>query len=70
MARDGYVPRYLGNRGERLSFSNGIVLLTMAAAFLILVFEGNVEHLISLYAVGVFLSFTIAQSAMSFRRFV
>lgn len=64
MARDGYVPRYLGNRGERLSFSNGIVLLTMAAAFLILVFEGNVEHLISLYAVGVFLSFTIAQSAM------
>lgn len=64
MARDKYVPRYLGNRGERLSFSNGIVLLTIAAAVLILVFQGNVEHLISLYAVGVFLSFTIAQSAM------
>jgi amino acid transporter len=64
MARDGYVPRYLGNRGERLSFSNGIILLTLAAAFLIVVFQGNVEHLISLYAVGVFLSFTIAQTAM------
>lgn len=64
MARDGYVPRYLGDRGERLSFSNGIVLLTLAAAILIVVFEGSVEHLISLYAVGVFLSFTIAQSAM------
>lgn len=64
MARDGYVPRYLGNRGERLSFSNGIILLTVAAAFLIVVFNGNVEHLISLYAVGVFLSFTIAQAAM------
>jgi amino acid transporter len=64
MARDGYVPRYLGNRGERLSFSNGIILLTLAAASLIIVFEGSVEHLISLYAVGVFLSFTIAQSAM------
>ncbi len=64
MANDGYVPRYLGERGERLSFSNGIVLLTVGAALLILVFQGNVEHLISLYAVGVFLSFTIAQSAL------
>lgn len=64
MARDGYVPRYFGNRGERLSFSNGIVLLTIGAAILILGFNGNVEHLISLYAVGVFLSFTIAQTAM------
>ena len=64
MARDGYVPRYFGNRGERLSFSNGIVLLTIAAAALIIVFNGNVEHLISLYAIGVFLSFTIAQTAM------
>ena len=64
MARDGFVPRYLGNRGERLSFANGIELLTLAAALLILAFEGSVDRLISLYAVGVFLSFTIAQSAM------
>ena len=64
MSKDGYVPRYLGTRGDRLSFSNGIILLTLAAAILIVLFEGNVEHLISLYALGVFLSFTIAQSAI------
>jgi hypothetical protein len=64
MSKDGYVPRYLGERGERLSFSNGIILLTMGAALLMIVFKGNVEHLISLYALGVFLSFTIAQTAI------
>ncbi len=64
ISRDGYLPRYLGQRGERLSFSNGIVLLSVATAILLLVFDGNVEHLISLYAIGVFLSFTIAQSGM------
>ena len=61
LAKDKYVPRYLGYRGERLSFSNGIVLLTFSAGLLIWIFNGNVEHLISLYAIGVFLSFTIAQ---------
>ena len=61
LARDKYVPRYLGYRGERLSYSNGIVLLTVAAGSLIWFFDGNVEHLIALYAIGVFLSFTIAQ---------
>lgn len=64
LARDGYMPRYLGARGERLSFSNGIVLLSMVAGILIVTFQGNTEHLISLYAVGVFLSFTIAQCGM------
>lgn len=64
LAKDGYLPRYLGMRGERLSFSNGIVLLSLFAAFLIIWFKGNVEHLISLYAIGVFLSFTIAQSGL------
>lgn len=64
MAVDGYVPRYFANRGERLNYSNGIELLTLATAILIIAFDGNVEHLISLYAIGVFLSFTIAQSAM------
>lgn len=64
MARDGYMPRYLGTRGERLSFSNGIILLSFMAAALIYIFRGNTDHLISLYAIGVFLSFTIAQVGM------
>ncbi len=64
VAKDGYMPRYLATRGERLTFSNGIILLTVAAALLIIVFRGNTEHLISLYAIGVFISFTIAQSSM------
>lgn len=64
LAQDGYMPRYLGMRGERLSFSNGIVLLSLVAGLLIFGFDGDVEHLISLYAIGVFLSFTIAQSGM------
>jgi len=64
LARDGYMPRYLGARGERLSFSNGIILLSVFAGALIAGFGGNVEHLISLYAIGVFLSFTIAQTAL------
>jgi len=64
IASDGYLPRYLGERGERLSFSNGIVLLSIFAGLLILIYDGNVSHLISLYAIGVFLSFTIAQIGM------
>nr|WP_231037489.1 APC family permease [Pectinatus frisingensis] len=64
IAKDGYLPRYLGQRGERLNFSNGIILLSLATAVLLIAFNGNTEHLISLYAIGVFLSFTIAQSGM------
>ncbi|MDU4959608.1 MAG: APC family permease [Sporomusaceae bacterium] len=64
VARDGYMPRYLGARGERLTFSNGIILLTVAAALLIVIFDGDTDHLISLYAIGVFISFTIAQASM------
>lgn len=64
MARDSFVPRYLGSRGERLGYSNGIILLSLIAGLLILAFQGNVEHLISLYAIGVFLSFTIAQASL------
>ncbi|MBP2644703.1 MAG: hypothetical protein H6Q75_143 [Firmicutes bacterium] len=64
LAKDGYMPRYLGSRGERLNFSNGIILLSVFAALLIVIFQGDTEHLISLYAIGVFLSFTIAQSGM------
>lgn len=64
IARDGYMPRFLGLRGERLTFSNGIILLTISAAVLIIIYGGIIEHLISLYAIGVFLSFTIAQISM------
>ncbi len=64
LARDRYMPRYLGARGERLSFSNGIILLSIVAGILIVMYQGNTEHLISLYAIGVFLSFTIAQTGM------
>jgi len=64
VAKDGYMPRYLATRGERLTYSNGIILLTIAAAILIIVFQGETGHLISLYAIGVFISFTIAQSSM------
>lgn len=64
VAKDGYMPRYLATRGERLTFSNGIILLTIAAATLIIVFNGKTDHLISLYAIGVFISFTIAQTGM------
>ncbi len=64
LARDGYMPRYLAARGDRLVFSNGIVFLSVISALLIIGYNGNTEHLISLYAVGVFLSFTIAQSGM------
>ena len=64
LARDGYMPRYLNTLGDRLSYSNGIILLSAVAGILIVQFDGNVEHLISLYALGVFLSFTLAQSGM------
>jgi amino acid transporter len=64
IAQDGYMPRYLATRGERLTYSNGIILLTLAAAVLLIIFDGNIEHLISLYAIGVFISFTIAQASM------
>ena len=64
VAKDGYMPRYLATRGERLTYSNGIVLLTIAAAILIVVYDGQIDHLISLYAIGVFVSFTIAQTSM------
>lgn len=64
VARDGYMPRYLATRGERLTYSNGIILLTLAAALLIVVYGGETDNLISLYAIGVFISFTIAQTGM------
>jgi amino acid transporter len=64
MARDGVAPRQLANLGDRLVFSNGILLLGAAAAVLILIFGGMTHALIPLYAVGVFISFTLSQAGM------
>jgi amino acid transporter len=64
MARDGYLPRQFGNRGDRLVFSNGVVMLAVVAALLVIVFHGNTHALIPLYAVGVFTSFTLSQASM------
>ena len=64
IARDGYLPRYLGNRGDRLVFSNGIIILAVAASALIVAFGGITTALIPLYAVGVFTSFTLSQTGM------
>ncbi len=67
MARDGYAPRQLTQRGERLSYSNGILVLTLLAGILIVVFKANVTSLIGLYAIGVFISFTLSQAGMFVR---
>jgi amino acid transporter len=64
IARDGYLPRQLANRGDRLVFSNGIIVLAAAAALLIVAFGGKTDRLIPLYAVGVFTSFTLSQAGM------
>ncbi len=64
MAKEGYLPRQLNLRGDRLSYSNGIILLSAIAALLIVVFRANVTSLIGLYAIGVFISFTLSQAGM------
>ncbi|MGQ0617856.1 MAG: APC family permease [Acidimicrobiia bacterium] len=64
LARDGYLPRQLHNRGDRLVFSNGIVALAAVAGLLIVIFGGITTALIPLYAVGVFCGFTLSQYGM------
>lgn len=64
LARDGYLPRQLSGRGDRLVFTNGILLLGFFAILLTIVFGANTHALIPLYAVGVFLSFTLSQAGM------
>ncbi|MDR9794686.1 APC family permease [Aeribacillus sp. FSL K6-2848] len=64
IATDRYLPRSLAARGDRLVFSNGIILLSILAIILIIIFHGKTHSLIPLYAVGVFLSFTIGQYGM------
>ncbi|MGH9010397.1 MAG: APC family permease, partial [Acidimicrobiia bacterium] len=64
IARDGFLPRQLFNRGDRLVFSNGILALSLAASGLLIAFGGITTALIPLYAVGVFTSFTLSQAGM------
>jgi amino acid transporter len=64
LALDGFMPRQFSYRGDRLAFSAGIVILAVIAASLIVIFEGHTHALIPLYAVGVFIDFTISQSGM------
>jgi amino acid transporter len=64
LARDGYLPRQFQNRGDRLVFSNGVVVLATLAGLLLWAFDADVSRLIQLYVVGVFTSFTLSQSGM------
>ncbi|MCJ7749701.1 MAG: APC family permease, partial [Armatimonadetes bacterium] len=64
LARDGFAPRQLANLGDRLVFSNGILLLGLFSSLLVIAFGGLTHSLIPLYAVGVFVSFTLSQAGM------
>lgn len=64
LAQDGFLPRQLTNLGDRLVFSNGIVLLAMASGLLIFIFNGDSHALVPLFAVGAFLAFTLSQAGM------
>jgi amino acid transporter len=64
LARDGFAPKQLHSRGDRLAFSNGIVVLSGFAILLIVSFDAEVTKLIQLYIVGVFVSFTVSQTGM------
>ena len=66
-AADGFLPRQLTYRGSRLVYSRGIVVLALVASLLIVVFQASVTGLIPLYAIGVFLSFTLSQAGMARR---
>ena len=67
LARDGFMPRQLTYRGSRLVYSYGITALAVIACIQIIIFQASVTRLIPLYAIGVFLSFTLAQGGMAWR---
>jgi amino acid transporter len=64
LARDRFIPRQFANRGDRLAFSNGIIILALLSMGLLVLFSGDTHALIPLYALGVFVSFTLSQSSM------
>lgn len=65
IARDGFLPRQLASIGDRLVFQNGIILLSISAAALIVIYKADTHSLIPLYAMGVFISFTLSQAGMA-----
>ncbi|GGJ03278.1 APC family permease [Paenibacillus hunanensis] len=67
LAKDKYMPHMFMVRGDRLGFSNGIIFLSLASALLVIVFHGETDNLIPLYAVGVFIPFTLSQLGMMIR---
>ena len=64
VSRDRYLPRQFMNQGDRLAFSNGILVLSVFAAILIVAFHGDTQSLLPLYMIGVFVSFTLSQAGM------
>ncbi len=64
LARDGFMPRQLSNLGDKLTFTNGIILLGLFSVILIAAFGGSTDRLIPLYAIGVFIAFTLSQAGM------
>jgi amino acid transporter len=64
VSRDRYLPRQFMNQGDRLAFSNGIIVLSVFAAILIVAFRGDTQSLLPLYMIGVFVSFTLSQAGM------
>ena len=64
LGRDGFMPRQFGRRGDRLVFSNGIIVLATLAIVMIIAFDASVTRLIKIYILGVFLSFTLSQAGM------
>ncbi|MBP0727213.1 APC family permease [Bacillus sp. RG28] len=64
LAKDKYIPRMFTNRGDRLGYSNGIMALAVGSIILVIAFKGNTTSLIPLYAVGVFIPFTLSQTGM------
>jgi amino acid transporter len=64
LARDRFIPRQFANRGDRLAFSNGIIILALLSIGLLVAFHGDTHALIPLYALGVFVSFTLSQASM------
>jgi amino acid transporter len=69
LAKDKFIPRMFTIRGDRLGYSNGIIILGFLSILLIIAFEGQTEHLIPLYAVGVFIPFTLSQTGMMVKWF-
>src|SRR5947208_16094344 len=64
VSRDRFLPRQFMNQGDRLAFSNGILVLSSFAAILIIAFHGDTQALLPLYMIGVFVSFTLSQAGM------